>query len=331
MKKLIPIVVLLLGFVTFVYFSRILPSRHPDPRVRGSGTIEADTVAISPKIAARLLTIGAEESATVAAGQSLLSLQCDEQLARQTQAGAQVAQAKAAEQQARAAAALAVAQTRPLVAQRDQARRDQERNLVLAKSEAVTTRMLEQSATALLAAEDQLKAAELAVSVTDQGSRVAAAQIEVAERALGLATTQVAECDVRSPITGTVLSRNYEPGELVMPGATVLKLGSLEQVYTWIYVANEEVGRVHLGQKVELSADTYPGRVFAGVVARVKEEAEFTPRSVQTKEDRTRLVYGVKVTIANADHALMPGMPVEAVLIENPAPAAIGARQEPPR
>jgi HlyD family secretion protein len=108
----------------------------------------------------------------------------------------------------------------------------------------------------------------------------------------------------------------------VLPGAAILKLGRLSEVYTWIYIANEKVGRVRTGQRVELAADTYPGRVFVGRVVRINEQAEFTPRSIQTREDRTRLVFGVKVVAPNPDRALLPGMPVEAVIVDALPPAA---------
>jgi HlyD family secretion protein len=155
---------------------------------------------------------------------------------------------------------------------------------------------------------------------------VAVAQIELAKKTVALAESQVAECTLTAPRSGVVMTRVREPGELALPGSSILKIGRLDEVYTWIYVPNEEVGRVHLGQSVTVVADTYPGRTFTGTVARVNEQAEFTPRSIQTKEDRTRLVYGVKVVVPNPDRALMPGMPVEAALVDPPPQAVSGGR-----
>ena len=158
-------------------------------------------------------------------------------------------------------------------------------------------------------------------AVADRAIAVAEAQVALAEKGVAAIEVQRAECTLLAPSNGTVLARNYEPKEMALPGATILEIGRLDRVHTWIYVANAEVGRVRLGQRVELVADTYPGRTFAGTVVRINERAEFTPKSIQTKDDRTRLVFGVKVEIDNPDRALLPGMPVEAALVEA-APAA---------
>jgi len=154
----------------------------------------------------------------------------------------------------------------------------------------------------------------MSVDVARRAEKVAEAQVIVAEKNLALSQTQVAECTLVSPMDGVVMARVHEPGELVLPGSTLLKLGRMDELFTWIYVPNEEVGKVALGQPVTLTADTYPNRQFAGTVARINDQAEFTPKSIQTKDDRTRLVFGVKVVIPNTDGALLPGMPVEAEL-----------------
>jgi len=158
--------------------------------------------------------------------------------------------------------------------------------------------------------------AKSGAAVAQRAIAVAAAQVALAESGVAAIEVQRAECSLASPIDGVVMARNYEEGELALPGAAILELGRLDQVHTWIYVANTEVGRVRLGLKVKLVADTYPGRTFVGTVVRVNERAEFTPKSIQTKDDRTRLVFGVKVAIDNPDRALLPGMPVEASLVE---------------
>ncbi len=306
MRRVIPLFVLLIGFATYVYFARIRPSREYDPTVRGSGTIEATEVLVAPKVAARIATLTVDEGDKVEAGQVLATLSCDDLQVRKAQADAALAQA--------------TAQTSPLAVQRDLAGREYRRNEQLAKDDALPERSMDQSKAALDAADQQLRAAQLAVEVARRGVAVATAPIDLARRNVGLADSQLAECTLAAPMNGVVLSRVREPGELALPGSSILKLGRLDEVYTWIYVPNEEVGRVHLGDKVELVADTYPGRKFVGTVARVNEQAEFTPRSIQTKEDRTRLVYGVKVVVPNPDRALMPGMPVEAAVIGAAAP-----------
>jgi HlyD family secretion protein len=325
MKRVVPLFVILVGFAVYVYFFRIRPAREYDPTVRGSGTVEATEVVVSPKISARILTLTVDEGDKVETGQVLATLDCTELEARKAQADAQVLQAEAARNQAEAALAQAMAATAPLTVQRDLAAREADRTEKMARDNAVAERSLDQARSSQKATDDQLKAAVLSVDVARRAVSVAASQVELARRSVALAETQVAECTLRAPRSGVVLSRVREPGELALPGSSILKIGWLDEVYTWIYVPNEEVGRVHVGQAVTLVADTYPGRTFKGTVARVNEQAEFTPRSIQTKEDRTRLVYGVKVTLPNADRALMPGMPVEAAL-EDATPATAERR-----
>ena len=315
MKKIVPIVVIVLGLMLYVYFWRIRPAREYDPTVRGSGTIEATTVVVSAKIAARILTLTVAEGDKVKAGQVLATLQCDEPQARLAQAEAALAQAQAVRAQAVAAEAQARAQGAPLTTQQKLAVKERDRAVSLYKSAGATERTVDQAESALQSVGEQVKAASLTVDVTARNIKVAEAQTVVAEKSLDLAKTLVMECTLASPMDGIVLARNHEPGELVLPGSSLLKLGKVDEVYTWIYVPNEEIGRVKLGESVKLLADTYPDREFAGIVARINQEAEFTPKSIQTKQDRTRLVFGVKVTIDNPDGALMPGMPVEAKLV----------------
>jgi HlyD family secretion protein len=312
MRKLIPIVVILLGVALYAYFGRIRPALEYDPVVRGSGTIEATEVLVSAKIPARIVELRVAEGDRVSAGELLARLACDEPEARLAQAQAQLEQARAVEAQAQVAERQVRAQVAPVKVQHGHAAKERDRAVSLFKSAGATERTVDQAETAYLSTGEQLRAVELGVDVAHRGIRVAQAQVAVAEKNLALAQTQVDECTLEAPQGGVVLTKHREVGELVLPGAALVKLGNLDEVHTWIYVPNEEVGRVRIGQKVALVADTYPDRVFAGQVSRIKEEAEFTPKSIQTKDDRTRLVFGVKVAVSNPDRALLPGMPIEA-------------------
>lgn len=335
MRKAIVISVLLLALGAYVYFFRVRPSQIHDPTVRGSGTVEATEVVIAPRIAARIAGIAAQEGDRVQAGQTLVTLDCADITARVAQAEAQVAaaeagarQAQAAQDQAQAARSQAEAGVSPLSVTRDRAARELERMNQLSGIEGVPQRAVDDAKSAVKTVEEQIAAARKGVTVSGKAVTLAGravetalAQVDLAKRAVEVARTQLAECELRSPIGGTVSRRSYEPGELALPGAAVLEVVDLGDTYTWIYVSNEEVGRVRPGQAVEVVADTYPGRAFPGKVVRVSDRAEFTPKSIQTKEDRTRLVFGVKVALANADGVLLPGMPVEAALVEDRAPA----------
>lgn len=120
---------------------------------------------------------------------------------------------------------------------------------------------------------------------------------------------------LRAPLSGVVTRVLARPGEVVAPGQTVLAVADLSRLKLSLYVLERDLGRVRVGQRVELTADPFPGRVFVGTVASINPRAEFTPRNVQTQRDRLNLVFGVKVRVDNPDGALKPGMPVDAVFV----------------
>jgi HlyD family secretion protein len=105
-----------------------------------------------------------------------------------------------------------------------------------------------------------------------------------------------------------VLNRSVEPGQIAVPGGTLLEIGRLDSLELTVYLPEERFGRVTPGEVVTVQVDAYAGRAFSGRVLRVADEAEFTPTNVQTKEDRSRLVYAVVISLDNPDLALKPGM-----------------------
>lgn len=148
---------------------------------------------------------------------------------------------------------------------------------------------------------------------TEEQVTVARTAVDQAQAALEALETQRAKYVLRSSIDGLVLMCAGHEGELAQPGRSLLTLGSLDQVEVVLYVAEEEMGQVTLGQLVEVLADSFPSQAFTGHVTWISDQAEFTPKNVQTKEDRVSTVYAVKVSIPNPDHRLRPGMPVDAV------------------
>jgi len=154
-------------------------------------------------------------------------------------------------------------------------------------------------------------AANLRVAAAQAGVSAAEAQVEVAKAARERAGVARTECVLTAPLAGYVSVRSYEPGELAMPGAKLLTLTAIDEVRATFYLPNAELAAAAPGRPVEVRADGLPGEVFPGVVRRVATEAEFTPRNVQTREDRDRLVYAVEVTLPNPEGKLRPGMPVE--------------------
>ena len=178
----------------------------------------------------------------------------------------------------------------------------------------------------LHAAEAAAQAAEAAVAVaqaavdqaeagpTPEEVALAQAQLHQAQAALGLVDAQLAQLTLTAPISGTVTSRSIHAGETAVAGGTLLTLANLDQVTLVLYIPENRIGQVEVGQPVEVTVDSFPGRTFVGHVTTIAREAEFTPRNVQTQEERVNLVFAVKVTIPNPDHALRPGMPADAVI-----------------
>jgi HlyD family secretion protein len=121
-------------------------------------------------------------------------------------------------------------------------------------------------------------------------------------------------CSVKAPLAGTILDVYHEAGEWVTPGVKLLTLGDLSTVWAVFYVPQTSLARIQLGMEVRGILPEMKGRTFAGKVTHIASEAEFTPKNVQTRKERTRLVYAVKVTFDNAEGTLKPGMTLEAKL-----------------
>ena len=125
-------------------------------------------------------------------------------------------------------------------------------------------------------------------------------------------------CDITSPLAGVVLTRYREPGEVVAPGVKLFTIADLRDVWAYIYIAETQLDKVHLDMKVRAFLDEPHSPEISGTIIKINDEAEFTPKNVQTREERTRLVYGVKIEFVNSDGLLKPGMPIEVALPGRP-------------
>jgi HlyD family secretion protein len=143
----------------------------------------------------------------------------------------------------------------------------------------------------------------------------ARARHEQARQGLAVAETQLAYATLNSPLTGMVLSKNIEPGEIVAAGTPIVTVGDLEHPWLRAYINETDLGRVKLGQRARVTTDTYPGKAYEGHVSFIASQAEFTPKSVQTEKERVKLVYRIKVEIANPNMELKPGMPADAEIV----------------
>lgn len=177
-------------------------------------------------------------------------------------------------------------------------------------------------------AETAFHQAEAAVAVAQANLKLIQAgappeQIEImrtnvaqAQAALDALQVQRQKYTLSAPGAGMILDLPVHTGELAQPGRALLTLGDLSTVDLKLYLPETEMGRVKLGQSVEVTTDTFPGETFTGQVIWISDEAEFTPKNVQTKEQRVNTVFAVKVRLVNPEQKLKPGMPADAVLVE---------------
>lgn len=142
------------------------------------------------------------------------------------------------------------------------------------------------------------------------------ANVEALKASLDLANTRLGFADLTSPIEGFVLVKSAEAGEVVQVGSTVFTVADLHDIWLTAYINETDLGRVKLNQAAELRTDTYPNKVYKGRVSFISQEAEFTPKQIQTKEERVKLVYRIKIKADNSDLELKPGMPADGYIIE---------------
>jgi HlyD family secretion protein len=176
-------------------------------------------------------------------------------------------------------------------------------------------------------AEAQVAAAQAALDELEAGPTgeqvaMARAQLRQAEAAVHLVDAQIAQLTLIAPMDGVVTARSGQAGETTTAGSPLLTVANLDEVTLVIYIPENRIGQVRLGQEVEVRVDSFPERTFVGHVASIAGEAEFTPRNVQTQEERVNLVFAVKVRIPNPDGALKPGMPADATIHLAPGASA---------
>ncbi len=159
-----------------------------------------------------------------------------------------------------------------------------------------------------------IKTKSLQTKQLKQQRDILASQIKQSEESIKQSEIQKTHTNLYSPITGTVLLRPREPGEVVAAGSTVLTLADISDVYLKAYVSETDLGKVKIGQTVKVITDTFPGKTYSGKIYYISDEAEFTPKNLTTKEDRVKLVYRIKINLENSSHELKPGMIADGVI-----------------
>ncbi|MBI4470408.1 MAG: HlyD family efflux transporter periplasmic adaptor subunit [Acidobacteria bacterium] len=138
------------------------------------------------------------------------------------------------------------------------------------------------------------------------------AEVERARAELAVIESQLADTEVTSPIDGVVLVKSAEVGDVLAAGATVVTIGDVDHPWLRGYIREQDLGRVQLGARASITTDSFPGRIYSGRVSFISSQAEFTPKQIQTPEERVKLVYRIKVDIANPERELKLNMPADA-------------------
>jgi HlyD family secretion protein len=162
----------------------------------------------------------------------------------------------------------------------------------------------------------QVAAAQKAVEQARAGGEQAQKAVEQAQAQLNLIDTQIEKLSVSSPVAAVVLTRNIQPGEIAQPGSTSLVLAQLKDLTITVYVPEDRYGEIRLGQQATVSVDSFPGESFNATVSYISDQAEFTPRNVQTVEGRSSTVYAIKLRLDDPQGKLKPGMPADVVFIK---------------
>jgi HlyD family secretion protein len=318
-RVIVPLLVVLLLVLVLLPVLRRAGQRG---RLEASGTVEATEAQLGFTVPGRVDSLRVQEGDRVERGAVLATLDRVEATARREQAAAALAAARAQleelergsrpEEVAQAAAALAAARERLA-----DARLDLERTEELIRNQVVSRQTFDKAKTAHDVAKAQADVAgeqHRLVVAGPRRERIAAARAQAAQAAAALAAADAALANmvIRAPFPGVVTVKHREPGEIVGAGTAVVSLMDRDDRWVRIYVSEARIGAVHTGQSATITTDTFRDKTYPGTVVYIGSEAEFTPKNVQTEEERVKLVYAVKVRVTgDPDFELKPGMPAD--------------------
>lgn len=317
-RKVAPVVVviILLSALAWWYFGSGRAAAD-NGAVSASGTIEATQINISPELPGRVIAINVKEGESVKAGDVLI--QFDDTLLNaqhaQAEAGLRAAQANLDLLKAGASGEqLAVART---AVKRAKAAADAAQAAYDALPEAAQQitagQTLKQQLDIANATFDNARAQYnlMIAGARPQQLDAAQAQVDAAQAAVDALDVQIGKLTLTAPVDGVVLSRTIEPGEVASPGAALLVLGQLNDLTITVYVPEDRYGSIRLEQTAQVSVDSFPGETFSATVAHIADQAEFTPRNVQTASGRKTTVFAIRLNVSNSDGKLKPGMPAD--------------------
>ncbi|MEW6062202.1 MAG: efflux RND transporter periplasmic adaptor subunit [Bacteroidota bacterium] len=292
--------------------------------IEASGTLEAVEVNVSSKIAGQLFQLRVTEGAKVRQGDTLAIIDHEmlELQLQQAIAGADAAKAQydllknGAREEDIKLATESVVQAEAAFATADA---DFQRIKELYEERTVSKKQYEDAESRYTIAKAQLNSAKQNLQKLQRFARpedlsAAKARYEQALAQVNIIKKQIRDSYIIAPVSGTVTHKPVEKGELIGTGTVVVKIAQLEKMELRIYVSETELGKVKLGGDADVVIDTYPDKIYRGKVVYISPIAEFTPRNVQTKDERTKLVFQVKLEVENTNGELKSGMPADAYL-----------------
>lgn len=298
-------------------------------RIFVSGAIEATEVDLSFRISEKIQELKIEEGDRVKAGQVVAKLNTKTLTAQQKSARADLRAAQAVLDELETGSRqedieMARAELKAAESRMHNAQSEHDRHEPLFQQGAISASSMDSRSLALKVALADFNRAkkrleELVTGPRPEQIRAASARVDTARWNVRRLQLDLDDSSLISPIDGVILVKAREEGEVVLPGATVATVARVDEVWLKGYVSEKDLGRLKLAQKVEVTTDTYPDKRYIGRVTFISSRAEFTPKNVQTKEERIKQVYRVKVTIPNPDYELKIGMPAEGWILTGEA------------
>jgi len=322
MKKRMAII----GMLAAVMIAAMLLSgrywKHSDQGVISlSGNVEVTEVDTGFKIAGRVVDLLTDEGKPVQKGVKIAVLESAELESLMAQSRAVLSEALAKLQELKTGSrpqevAQAAANMKAAEAELVKAKKDYERAERLYKNEAISASQLDAARSAHDSWVEQVKASAEQLSLLKEGPRkevirAAEDRVRSARAALRVAEERLGDTTLFAPVSGVVLKKNVECGEVVQSGTPIFTIGEIDDPWIKVYIKEDKLALVKLGQRATITVDTYRDKVYEGTVSYIASEAEFTPKTVQTQEERVKLVFGVKVRVQNVNQELKPGMPAD--------------------
>lgn len=329
MKKYLAGILIIAVAASLLYYVLSQDKEEGNPVLKVSGNIEATEVDVGFKVSGRIVSLSVQEGDWVERGKVLAKLDNEDLLQRLA-----LAQATLKSAQARLDKLLAGSrpeEIREAEAILQQAQFDlenkrihYERMKMLFERGVVPKETLDNAETGFKVAGAALQRARENYQLVRKGPRKediedGRAQVEQAQASLQLIQTQLSYTTLYSPLSGVVLLKSGERGEVVNPGTSVFTLADIENVWLKAYIPESDLSRVKWGQEVSVTTDLKPQKIYKGRISFISSQAEFTPKQIQTEKERVTLVYRIKIDIPNPERELKPGMPADGRILLTPA------------